>query len=443
MPILKNFKPFPYRYNLCNASVAARIFNYIMWLYLGVISIGFVKITYATLIDFQRWELSEFLVNYQGGFVRRGLLGELLFIYSSLTGLDPRYIIMPTCLISTMFITIILVRKFCQYQIWWWILPLSFCLGAFRIGFIRKDAILLSLIAVIFMLYKSTKLGPIVKLILMALICQVAIFINEASFFMFVPLLSLILLRDKSYKISFVAKIIFIVLQFFTLLLLLHFTGNAGISQLIQHSWHSVFPDIISLEPGRTVASMSWTPEYALRFNDSVLFTDFATLSGWKSLLFRIIVFIVTPYIFVRYMYVCYRGTQSIFPCCRNIFATLISFQLFSLSPLFLGLSCDYGRLFMYIIVTTLLAVFILPRQTVACIFSDKIVSSFGKVDAFIDRVIPNRKITICLLILFYGVPYCYFFISDIFINSVSGTLIHYLTGSFRILFDKLAIIWM
>ena len=39
------------------------------------------------------WATSEWLINYQGGFVRRGLVGEFLFQISNLIAIPLRYLV--------------------------------------------------------------------------------------------------------------------------------------------------------------------------------------------------------------------------------------------------------------------------------------------------------------------------------------------------------------
>ena len=39
------------------------------------------------------WTIGEWLINYEGGFVRRGLLGEALYLFSIATKISPIFII--------------------------------------------------------------------------------------------------------------------------------------------------------------------------------------------------------------------------------------------------------------------------------------------------------------------------------------------------------------
>ena len=50
------------------------------------------------------WTIGEWLINYQGGFVRRGLLGEVIFLISDSLSITPIYIIWIICLSSYLFL---------------------------------------------------------------------------------------------------------------------------------------------------------------------------------------------------------------------------------------------------------------------------------------------------------------------------------------------------
>jgi len=62
-------------------------------LFYGLILIYvFVKVEYRYFSQVQDgghpWQTGDWLINYQSGFVRRGLIGELFFMLSRLTGLN-------------------------------------------------------------------------------------------------------------------------------------------------------------------------------------------------------------------------------------------------------------------------------------------------------------------------------------------------------------------
>ena len=92
---------------------------------------------------------SEFLINFEGGFVRRGLIGELLYFFSMSTGLQPAWIFVPVCVIAYIFVTWFLYNKFKGYGIIWW-LVFSPLLCGHTTDLIRKDYIMYCFIIGVF-----------------------------------------------------------------------------------------------------------------------------------------------------------------------------------------------------------------------------------------------------------------------------------------------------
>lgn len=57
---------------------------FVFYKYLWCIVRPFAYIT-SDFSNYSSWYVSEWLVNYEGGFVRRGLMGELLYMASQIT----------------------------------------------------------------------------------------------------------------------------------------------------------------------------------------------------------------------------------------------------------------------------------------------------------------------------------------------------------------------
>lgn len=73
--------------------------------------------------------VSEFLINYQGGFVRRGLLGEILLHLHNNLKLSPYYSIITLSIFSYIGIVIFFVKLFIKNGYTLFILPFVFFLG--------------------------------------------------------------------------------------------------------------------------------------------------------------------------------------------------------------------------------------------------------------------------------------------------------------------------
>lgn len=90
---------------------------------------------------YESWQISEFLINYQGGFVRRGLTGEILLFLTKNFGIDIVWTIKLFCLLCFTAVCTFFVRAFLKKGYSLYILPLCLFLGSGITGYswIRKD----------------------------------------------------------------------------------------------------------------------------------------------------------------------------------------------------------------------------------------------------------------------------------------------------------------
>jgi len=87
------------------------------------------------------WNITEFLINYQGGFVRRGLIGEILFFFAKNFNINVEVTIKIICLICCFAVCIFFVRAFLKKGYTLYILPLYFFLGGIIISEIVLEKI--------------------------------------------------------------------------------------------------------------------------------------------------------------------------------------------------------------------------------------------------------------------------------------------------------------
>ena len=86
-------------------------FNFYLKLYLIALFLFAVFFFFQKYNNYVGWTISEWLINYQGGFTRRGLIGEIVFQFSKYTVLSVRETIL-TFQILTYFIYFYLTYKF-------------------------------------------------------------------------------------------------------------------------------------------------------------------------------------------------------------------------------------------------------------------------------------------------------------------------------------------
>ena len=120
---------------------------------------------FGDLSLYESWGISEWLINYQGGFVRRGLAGEILYRLYQIHPYPVPYLIIGinvACLVGLISLCIILFRRM-NWPIWLLLFPmfLYYRLYGLEMGVLdsRRDCLMLLLSFGLFMQYRKYLLG--------------------------------------------------------------------------------------------------------------------------------------------------------------------------------------------------------------------------------------------------------------------------------------------
>ena len=125
----------------------------VMALFGGSIVLGCLKNFRPLGFDFKSYEVSDWLVNYVGGFVRRGLIGQVLLELEKLHLYDVRLAIAAIIAVCSVAILWILVRIFRREGWSLLIIPTGLCLGyTFLNIWGRRDLLSLTMKFFIFLL---------------------------------------------------------------------------------------------------------------------------------------------------------------------------------------------------------------------------------------------------------------------------------------------------
>lgn len=230
---------------------------------------------------FNIWPVTEWLINYQGGFVRRGLVGELL-----LRGANPSIGILPSLyrlvLFSyiayvVIFFAVYFAAKIKNYRVL--IIALLIQGGIYHMGisadfYTRKENFFLILFGLLCLLYirASTQVGnhkvcSLMAFVMLALIFGPAmILIHEAYFFMSMPLTSLLfwIACKENPKRYFLRVGLFSYIVTCTVLFIIC-SVNHGDVVLAQTIWDSIpWVDRLKLSPAApysrfaAISSIGW-----------------------------------------------------------------------------------------------------------------------------------------------------------------------------------------
>ncbi|SEJ39770.1 hypothetical protein [Demequina mangrovi] len=171
-----------------NRQRAANIVTLLVWL-----SFAAAALRNTMTASEAEWGLSEWAINYEGGFVRRGLTGQAALLLSRATGLSLLAIAVLASLATLGMLVALGVLAMRRGYIRGWVVPSAALLGGivYFDNLVRKDALLLVLLAAaLAALGSEMRVG--LKIILANIAAAVAILTHEAFAAFALPALTLV-----------------------------------------------------------------------------------------------------------------------------------------------------------------------------------------------------------------------------------------------------------
>ena len=106
--------------------------------------------------EYRIFEISDWLINYEGGFVRRGLLGQLLYWLDKILLCDVRILIMWIVIVSSILFLGLVIRIFKHEGFSFMVVPTG-CFAGFTLFalFGRRDMLTFLFAYTIFVLFRS------------------------------------------------------------------------------------------------------------------------------------------------------------------------------------------------------------------------------------------------------------------------------------------------
>lgn len=351
----------------------------------------------------QAYSYTEYLINFAGGFVRRGLLGEGLLWFTSATGVYPRITINVICLVAFAFVVWFFFSQFRKGGYCWWLLLSPLVLG-FVAAMIRKDFLLYCNVIAIFYLMRAS--GPALwKRALAFVLAALGLFLHEAFIFFGVPIYALILLSERKHLVVNALQVL-VLLGIFGILCM--HKGDTATAYAIIDSWNAVV-DGNPLEFIRTnsIGALAWdTKETMLqhiKWNIGASDGSSFGLVYWP-------IFLVVAYYFFTFFFTVFKPTKAAYGKTEQTrLSSLFCTLLVCLVPMFTILSCDYGRIIQYATVTSLAAYLILDKSVIDRLLPRWLQRFVAGLNAAMARLVPPSKGLIAVLLLLTGVsPYWY-----------------------------------
>lgn len=314
--------------------------------------------------SFSGFEISDWLINYEGGFVRRGLLGQILFKVSQFWLLDLKLVILCIIFIFSSVSLLLVLHIFIRKGWSLLIIPTGSFFGwTFFNIWSRRDFISLLLVFFIFRIYKQIDASKYLsgKLALFYVFSIAQLLIHEASFFYTFPILMLYYFCEDSSHISFTKRIISTLLLFspilITLIILSFFHGNLPTAIAIWNSWGRILPDssfsdLSVYSIGKGVEALTWSITETGIKHIKGAFLGYPSSHIWKI---PIVLFnILSAYYLITRVNKVNMGLYKRKELDNISLSNIVIIQFIFMLPMFTFLSCDWGRTIPYWLISSI-----------------------------------------------------------------------------------------
>lgn len=303
----------------------------------------------AFLPDYQTFAVSDWFINYEAGFVRRGLLGQLLYEAYQVSAFNVRVFILSLPFVFSPLLLALLLWVFRQEHWPPTVLFTSCCLGAtFLTSDVRRDYLVLIMVFFIFLLatrWLHRRHWP--SLCVFMLLSVTLLLTYEPAAFIAFPLLFVVLFKRQVFLPVFPIALVGLVV----------FTskGDPGMAQAIWQSWEPCLRDYRIPNGhdgiGLGVAALGWDMLETFLFHLRLAYIGFSP----SLLTVPLIVYMLAG---TYYLVVCLEVPQIPFwPATRGSAAmggqasssarglsNVLLLQFLFMLPMFTVLSCDWGR---------------------------------------------------------------------------------------------------
>lgn len=291
--------------------------------------------------EYETYQISDWMINYQGGFVRRGLIGQILLLANHIHVYNFRYAVLIIELIFYVLFFFFTFKIFSKYN--WSLLGAMFLIACSTtsIAVYRRDFMMLCLCYFVYKnFFKYIKNNNNTALILSLVIMLISIIIYEPVFFVMVPIL---ILQYWNKNKNIIKTFSVFSIPLLCIILSCIYNGTKEQADIIWQSWLPYITqsgDFLNGNIGEAVRFLGLN-------NSEVLKMHFEINLGNDALL-RITTLII---VFCLAFFLCthipsVNDKNKILECNKqkNELSKIVIFQLLIQLPLFIGLSCDYGR---------------------------------------------------------------------------------------------------
>lgn len=316
--------------------------------------------------DYAGFVLTDWLINYEGGFVRRGLMGQILYWFYQWHPYPVHYVVMALSVLSLLSFVCWVVYLYRRER---WSMMSLVCtpfLGypLFAFNGWRRDFVILLLVCFAFYAVKRYwEHRSLQWFILANLISVFTILSHEASFFFMIPLLMVVSWYHCRATCSVYSSVVRVLSLFIIPILSMGacviFKGGTDVAQAIWSSWQPCIEryPLNCADIGSGVKALTWETWRTFKFHLGLNFGGslseaYSTIPSWPLLLLS--------YVAVYYLTSRLNTVNLQFNRMADydniLMSCILLLQFVFLLPMFTVLSCDVCRISGYWIFSSLFA---------------------------------------------------------------------------------------
>lgn len=302
--------------------------------------------------QFEHWGYADWLINFEGGFVRRGILGQVILCMYRWFNIDIGQTLHIVSLLTTLALIALVIAIFIRKKWSALILPTVIMLGTFAINNIssfRRDQLMLLILFLIFYFYRKCITGnnKVINYLLFSITAIFVILVHEASFFCFVPFIFIHQCEKLHFK-NAQKSALFLLPVIAAMGVCCIFKGDTTTADAIWESYKPYFIETYGncLPMGEAVNALTWGTMFAVKHHLTMNYLIFPRIFGWF-------------FTFIATFYLCANVNRvTLFSYERKeansiSLTSILLVQFVSLLPMFTVLSCDLGRITIYWTITS------------------------------------------------------------------------------------------
>lgn len=380
------------------------------------------------LANFEHWNFADWLINYENGFVRRGIGGQILLCLYNQFGMDIGLTLHIISLLSTFALIALVITIFIKKKLSLLILPTAIMLGTFAINDItsfRRDQLMLLIIFLVLYLYKKyTTSNATIHYLLFCVTGILVILIHEASFFCFVPFI--FIHQCSKLKIKNILKSALFLLPLVVAMgICCLFKGDAATADAIWESWQPYFINTYGepLPMSEAVNALTWETIQAVKHHLRMNYLIYPRIFGW------VLTFMGTFYLCAnvnRVNLFSYEKKDAN----STSFTSILIFQFISLLPMFTVLSCDLGRITIYWTITSFF-IYALFDYPINIPLLTKTSAWFNNL--FDSKLLSNRYLYIFIVLILFC-PLVWFIVPDAYDSTIIGNTHRFIELGYKLL---------